>query len=147
MNLTQTGEIFGSPFYMSPEQTAGKELDQRSDIYSVGCVLYEALTGAPPFVGNNAIETLIMHTSSSPPSLKEGSMGKIFPERLQSVINKALAKDPKDRFQDMTAFKVALIDSLDQTKVVDPTPIVKTKSKTGSKLLIASIAVSAVLIG
>jgi serine/threonine protein kinase len=141
MNLTQTGEIFGSPFYMSPEQTAGKELDQRSDIYSVGCMLFETLTGAPPFVGKNAIETLIMHTSSSPPTLKQGSMGKEFPEALQIVLDKALAKNPQDRFQDMTAFKVALIQAIDHigSKAGSATEKGKGKSGTGNSAMYVSL--------
>jgi serine/threonine protein kinase len=149
MNLTQTGEIFGSPFYMSPEQTAGKELDQRSDIYSVGCMLFEALTGAPPFTGQNAIETLIMHTSSSPPTLKQGSMGKDFPEALQAVLDKALAKTPQDRFQDMTAFKVALIQAIDQ---IDRRPGYvdtngKSKSGTGNAAMYASLVLLLLIVG
>ena len=149
MNLTQTGEIFGSPFYMSPEQTAGKELDQRSDIYSVGCMLFEALTGAPPFTGQNAIETLIMHTSSSPPTLKQGSMGKDFPQALQAVLDKALAKNPQDRFQDMTAFKVALIQAIDQ---LDRRPGYidakgKSKSGTGNTAMYASLVLLILIIG
>lgn len=145
MNLTQTGEIFGSPFYMSPEQTAGKELDQRSDVYSVGCVLFETLTGAPPFVGQNAIETLIMHTSASPPTLKQGSLGKVFPAGLQAVMDKALAKDPQNRFQDMNSFKVALLKAIDQPDVVDAsTNLVDSRKKVNSSLPI--IAATTVLI-
>jgi serine/threonine protein kinase len=142
MNLTQTGEIFGSPFYMSPEQTGGKELDQRSDIYSIGCMLFEALTGAPPFTGQNAIETLIMHASSLPPTLKQGSMGKEFPEALQVVLDKALAKNPDNRFQDVTAFKVALVKAIDNIdeRAGLATAKGKTKADTGKSTMYESLA-------
>jgi serine/threonine protein kinase len=145
MNLTQTGEIFGSPFYMSPEQTAGKELDQRSDIYSVGCVLFEALTGAPPFVGKNAIETLIMHTSSLPPTLKQGSLGKVFPEALQAVVDTALAKNPQDRFQDITSFKVALIQAMEQPKTPASATVEEKKRSRVNKLAVFVTCLIAVL--
>ncbi|MBC7997867.1 MAG: serine/threonine protein kinase, partial [Leptolyngbya sp.] len=71
VNLTQTGEIFGTPLYMSPEQCYGKKLDHRSDIYSLGCVLYEALTGAPPFTGESVLAVMLRHQSEEPASLKE----------------------------------------------------------------------------
>jgi serine/threonine protein kinase len=113
INLTKAGEVVGSPFYMSPEQASGRTVDKRSDLYAVGCVLFEALTGAPPFVGQNAIETMIKQTSEAVPTLREGSLGKSFPPELQAVIDKALAKDPSQRFQTMNEFKTALVDSIE----------------------------------
>ena len=64
--LTQTGELWGSPLYMSPEQCQGLELDSRSDIYSLGVVIFEALTGSTPFFGANCVETFKMHLHSAP---------------------------------------------------------------------------------
>ena len=58
LRLTQTGEVFGSPLYMSPEHCLGKELDERSDIYSLGCLMYEALSGNPPLKGDNVLATI-----------------------------------------------------------------------------------------
>lgn len=103
--LTKTGEIFGTPYYMSPEQCLGIGLDHRSDIYSLGCVLFEALTGTPPFLGEAALSTLMKHQSEKPPSLKEGSIGRDFPADLERVVEKLLKKKPDDRFQNL--FKVA----------------------------------------
>lgn len=112
MNLTRTGDVFGSPFYMSPEQIAGQKLDGRADIYSLGCVVFESLTGTPPFVGKNAIETLIQHSNHEPPTLKEASFGGSFPAELQRVMDKVLAKEPSDRYQTMLQFKTDLMKAL-----------------------------------
>lgn len=97
---TKTGQILGSPPYLSPEQVCGSDLDGRSDIYSLGCVMFEALTGNPPFKGDNPMETIQMHLNDPPPRLNRGSGGS-FPEELEAVIAKALEKEPDDRFQSM----------------------------------------------
>ncbi|HEY9680038.1 MAG TPA: protein kinase [Drouetiella sp.] len=96
--LTQSGEIFGSPLYMSPEQGSGSQIDHRSDIYSLGCVMFEALTGSTPFVGENALSTLMKHQSGRIPSLKEGSLGDDFPPALENIVAKMLAKLPEERY-------------------------------------------------
>ena len=101
--LTKTGEIFGSPIYMSPEQCMGAQVDQRCDIYSLGCVMYECLTGAPPFVADNAMSTMMMRLSQDPQSLKQASLGREFSPLLESVVQRMLALDPKDRYQDLAA--------------------------------------------
>lgn len=96
--LTRTGEICGSPVYMSPEQGRGMQVDERTDVYSIGCVLFELLTGRPPFVGNNAIETIMMHISDTP---KLGPMrdGKRVPAGLESVVLRCLEKDVDRRYR------------------------------------------------
>lgn len=99
--LTRTGEIFGSPFYMSPEQCLGTKIDQRSDIYSLGCVLFEALTGRPPFVGDNAMSTMMMHHTTFAPKLSDVSSNKTFPPALQEIVLTMLAKNPDDRYQNL----------------------------------------------
>ncbi len=111
INLTQTGEVFGSPLYMSPEQASGTKLDRRSDIYSFGCVMYETLTGAPPFVGGSSIETIFRQLHDQAPSLREGSLGKDFPNDIEEIVAKALEKDPEKRFQSMGDLKQVLINS------------------------------------
>jgi tRNA A-37 threonylcarbamoyl transferase component Bud32 len=98
-HLTQTGEVFGSPIYMSPEQCSGSTLDLRSDIYSWGCVMFEVLTGAPPFLGKNAVETMSMHVNDDPPRFKEIAPNAFIPEDLQDVVFGCLKKDPKKRYQ------------------------------------------------
>ncbi|MFN8555388.1 MAG: serine/threonine-protein kinase [Candidatus Obscuribacterales bacterium] len=99
--LTKTGEIFGSPIYMSPEQCSGGQIDHRSDIYSLGCVLFETLTGTPPFVGESALSTMMMHQDGATPTLKEASLGTNYDQALEQVVNTMLAKKPEDRYQDL----------------------------------------------
>ena len=105
MSLTGTGEIFGTPLYMSPEQCAGKGVDARSDIYSFGCMLFEALTGAPPFNGHNPLEVMIQHGAGKLPSLKEASLGENFAPELERIVSSMLAKSPDERYSN--AQKVA----------------------------------------
>ncbi len=98
-HLTQTGELLGSPLYMSPEQCRGDEIDERTDLYSLGCVMYEALTGKPPFQGKSAIQTLMMQCSDPAPTLPEGTAeDQHLNEQLDAFIKKALRKSPADRF-------------------------------------------------
>jgi len=107
--LTQTGEIFGSPMYMSPEQCRGERLDVRSDIYSMGCVMYETLTGGPPIEGANMLEILFKHINEMPPRLTQTASGLPFPPKLEAIVFKTLAKDPNERYQTMTALREDLV--------------------------------------
>ncbi len=99
--LTKTGEIFGSPIYMSPEQCTGEKIDHRADVYSLGCVIFEALTGTPPFVGESALSTMMMHQTAPTPTLKEASLGADFPPELELLVHTMLSKNPDDRYQDL----------------------------------------------
>lgn len=90
-NLTETGEVFGTPTYMSPEQCLGFEVDERSDIYSLGCVMYESLTGKPLFAGSNAIQIISKHLSQAPTDMDQ------IDERLAEIIKACLAKEAGDR--------------------------------------------------
>ena len=84
--------------YMSPEQSLGLPTDQRTDIYSFGCAMYETLTGKPPFVGNTAFITMLHHQRQTPPTLNGSGVDSVFPQRLEAVIAKLLAKRPEDRY-------------------------------------------------
>jgi len=99
--LTQTGEVFGSPYYMSPEQCLGRRLDARSDIYSMGCLMYETVTGKPPFMGNVVFETIQKHLDEMPPSVKDVVRDQQLAQQLDFIICKTMAKDPNQRYQTM----------------------------------------------
>ncbi|MBS1954290.1 MAG: protein kinase [Cyanobacteria bacterium SZAS-4] len=122
-HLTRTGELFGSPLYMSPEQCRGSQVDARTDIYSMGCVMYETLTGRPPLKGGSMVETFVLQMTEVPVSMSEACPEKSFPDELESVIAKALEKDPDDRFQTMTELEYALMQ-------IQPNQLGKDQSRT-----------------
>ena len=97
--LTMAGEVFGSPFYMSPEQSIGGHVDARSDIYSLGCAFFEALTLNVPFDAELPFDILTMHQSNTPPRLNDFSQDSEFSDSLECVIAKCLAKLPDERYQ------------------------------------------------
>ncbi len=105
--LTRKGEIFGSPLYMSPEQISGKELDHRADIYSLGCLMYEALSGNPPLLGDSVILTLMKHMTENPPPIMS-SFEQDLPEGLETIVFKCMEKDPEKRFQSSKEIEAAL---------------------------------------
>ena len=116
--LTRTGEIFGSPMYMSPEQCApGKGIDERTDIYALGCVLYEMLSGDPPFIGDTAMMTMYMHSHEEPRKLETPEGFEPFLPGVDQVVRKALEKDPDRRYQSMLEFKDALNEFLTASPV------------------------------
>jgi len=106
--MTQTGDVFGSPAYMSPEQSLGKKVDERADQYAFGCMMFECLTGTTPFIGDNAVDTLVQQINAHPPTLKEASLGKEFSPQLERFIARTLAKKPTDRYASMYEAKMAL---------------------------------------
>lgn len=99
LSLTQTGEVFGSPLYMSPEQCMGKPLDARSDIYSFGCVMYETLTGRPPLTGENAYDTMNMHCEGTPAEFKAVNPDLKIDPSIEALVFRCLEKDPDNRYQ------------------------------------------------
>jgi len=105
--LTQTGITLGTPTYMSPEQAmAEKDIDGRSDVYALGCVLYEMIAGTPPFVGPTAASIIARHTMDRVPSL--AIVRENVPDELEDSVLQALAKVPADRFRTAGAFAEAL---------------------------------------
>lgn len=95
-NLTQTGAVMGTATYFSPEQAQGKSLDHRSDLYSLGIVLYEMLCGRPPFTGDTPVSIAYKHVQQPVPS--PSSLGVLLPESLEAITMKLLAKSPAERY-------------------------------------------------
>ena len=111
--LTKSGEVFGSTYYMSPEQGRGQKVDASSDIYSLGCTLFEALTGTPPFIGETPFQTIAMHQNERPPTLKQASLGREFPRKLEYIVAKLLQKEPARRYLSMEDFAKDLTNFLE----------------------------------
>jgi serine/threonine-protein kinase len=154
--LTQDGEVCGSPVYMSPEQCVGNDLDARSDIYTMGIVIYEALTGDLPILGKTLVDTMSKHITDPPKPFKESRPDLYIPERLEAVIRKALAKDPRERHQSMMDLKMDLEGAIPQpgrsqmlrTQALEEKGETKKTSKVSMPMLVgAGVAAVAVIAG
>ena len=141
--LTQTGEVFGSPLYMSPEQGQGQNLDARTDIYAIGCVMYQSLTGKPPFSGANPIQTILKQINDDPPAINVMRGNDDVPTSLSCLVLHCLEKDPANRYQTANALL------LDLESVRDGKPIKlkpkktlppQTKKQTQKSLALVAIA-------
>ncbi|MDQ3940479.1 MAG: protein kinase [Actinomycetota bacterium] len=107
--ITTTGSLIGTVTYISPEQARGDEPDARSDLYSLGAVLYELLVGRPPFVGETALATAMKHLQEDPPAPRSIRAG--VPRSLEAIVLKTLAKDPDDRFTSADELRTELLRS------------------------------------
>jgi hypothetical protein len=107
--LTQAGLVVGTANYLAPEQVEVQSVDARTDIYSLGVILFECLTGRIPFVENgDPARVMIAHMTKAPPKLRDVAPGRAFPDAVEAVVAKALAKRPDDRFQDALSLARAL---------------------------------------
>jgi eukaryotic-like serine/threonine-protein kinase len=104
--VTQTGTVLGTSNYIAPEQASGRRVDQQTDVYSLGVVLYELLAGEVPFPGENFVTVALKHVNEPPPSLLD--VRRDVPVRVAKAVERALAKDPEQRFQSMEAFAAEL---------------------------------------
>jgi serine/threonine protein kinase len=103
--LTQTGVTFGTPHYMAPEQALARPVDGRADLYSLGVILYEMLTGRPPFHSDSSVELLRMHVSREPPPLAGADW---YTDALGRLVSRALQKRATARFADARTMIAAL---------------------------------------
>jgi eukaryotic-like serine/threonine-protein kinase len=108
--VTQTGTVVGTGDYIAPEQASGQPVVPASDVYGLGCVLFELLTGSPPFSGTGFVDVAMQHIHSPVPSVRE--LRADVPPRVAAAVERALAKDPADRFESMDAFVAELQASL-----------------------------------
>ena len=125
--LTQTGQVFGTPGYMAPEQGKGERCDHRADFYAVGVMLFELLAGQPPFEGSTALSILVRHINDPPPNFKELDPPVLVPDALAEVIFKAMAKTPEERFDSAASFREMLlmgIDGVPDTRLATRRPTV-----------------------
>lgn len=122
-SITAVGLPLGTPAYMSPEQATGHDIDHRSDIYSLGCVLFEMLAGRPPFVAPTVSKILQMHLTEPPPAVS--TCRSASPADLDAILARSLAKDPADRFQTAQEFAdalglVAAVETLERATPTQP---------------------------
>ncbi|HLG77408.1 MAG TPA: serine/threonine-protein kinase, partial [Ktedonobacteraceae bacterium] len=120
--LTSVGTIVGTPEYLSPEQSAGNPVDQRSDIYSLGIVVYHMLTGRVPFHGTSPVAVAIKHTLEMPPPLRQ--FNPAIPANVEEVVFTAVAKSPEQRFSSAGTFARAFRQAIGATPapLAPPTP-------------------------
>ncbi len=128
--LTGAGVVLGTPSFISPEQASGAAIDNRSDIYSLGCLMYKCLTGKAPFRGSTAVDVISAQINEPAPSLIEGNPSLQFSDEIEEVVATALEKDPGQRFQSMNEFSKALTALVsDAVSADNVTPFTSTTPK------------------
>jgi serine/threonine-protein kinase len=145
VGITEAGVMIGTPEYMSPEQVEGKEVDQRSDIYSLGVILYEMVTGRVPFGGDTAFTIGIKHKNEIPRNPQE--INKLIPENLSRLILKCLEKDKESRHKNVSGLladlnKIVSMSSVEERIFQKKKPKTTKKEKSGWKDSIAVLAFS-----
>jgi serine/threonine-protein kinase len=133
VGLTQTGTVLGTSEYISPEQATGRQVDARTDIYSLGAVLYELLAGQPPYTGDSFVAVAMRHVNDPVPSVTAARPD--VPLRVDAALRRAMAKDPDDRFQTMDELVAELsaclegLGDLDDDRTVIVAPPVEPRAR------------------
>lgn len=125
--LTATGTGIGTPHYMSPEQAQGQKLDGRTDIYSLGVIFFEMVTGKKPFEANTPMEVALKHVKETPPHVRQ--LERDLPPAIDQIIFKAMAKKPEDRYPDMKTFAEAIEAQIPDWSSSQPFKTVQVKKK------------------
>ena len=136
--MTQANAVMGTAQYLSPEQARGEVVDARSDLYSAGCLLYELLTGRPPFQGENAVSVAYQHVSEMPVSPSQ--VDPAVPPGLDALVLKSLAKNPQDRYQTANEFKADVDRALQGLPVTGTIPSIRATVPADSSSTTASLA-------
>ena len=158
--VTQTGTVLGTSDYIAPEQAQGQRVDEHTDVYSLGIVLYELLTGKVPFSGDNFVAVAMQHINETAPPVS--TLRPEVPPRLDAAVSRALAKRPEDRFPTMAAFGRELETCLeelrapggDQTMVISPSAAVpgpprrhrRRRTPVAALLVVAGLAAAAAVL-
>ena len=116
--LTQTNSVMGSVHYLPPEQASGKGCTIKSDIYSMGIIFYELLSGSLPFRGDNAVEIALKHMREPLPSLRAENPS--IPQSIENIIKRATAKNPKNRYESARSMHEDLLTALDESRMDEP---------------------------
>ncbi len=139
--LTATGVSVGTPAYMAPEQAAGdRDVDARADVYALGCVLYEMLSGSPPFHGNTARALMARHATDPVPAIR--SVRATVPDQLERVVQRALAKVPADRYATAAEMREAILAAGTSPSATSTVSATSTQRRRGAAVALAVVGVS-----
>lgn len=119
LTITPQGRLIGTPSYMSPEQIAGNEVDARSDIYSIGCILFHLLAGRPPFESDTSIEVLRSARTKRAPSVAEVNASVTIPQEVEELVAKSLLKDPSQRQSSVEVLQDELYAAMDAVEQLE----------------------------
>jgi beta-lactam-binding protein with PASTA domain/tRNA A-37 threonylcarbamoyl transferase component Bud32 len=139
VTITQTAQVIGTAQYLSPEQARGERVDARSDLYSAGCLLYELLTGRPPFTGDSPVAIIYQHVRENPvpPSQADPEI----PRWVDAVVLKAMAKSPADRYQNAADMRADIERAISGTPASPPPPgMLQHTARIGGATMVASPA-------